>query len=69
MRERETSKVLLKQRVEKEHQRDGNNEGPLSEWDHESLKPCSKSGRWIHAAADRSSRTSHQDIIHSWQGC
>lgn len=67
--ERNTSKVLLKQSLEKEHQRDGNNEGPLSEWDHEILKPCSKAGRWTHAAADRSSRKSYQDTIHRWQGC
>lgn len=69
MRKRKTSKVLLKQSLEKEHQRDWNNEGLLSEWDHESLKPCGKAGRWTHAAADHSSRTSHQDAIQSWQGC
>lgn len=69
MRKRKTSKVLLKQSLEKAHQRDWNNEGLLSEWDHESLKPCGKAGRWTHAAADHSSRTSHQDTIQSWQGC
>lgn len=67
--ERETSKVLLKQSLEKEHQKDGNNDGPLSERDRENLKPCSKTGSWIHTAVGHSSRKSHQNTTHSWQGC